>query len=180
MNGDRVVFRHRGMVVAFVLGSAFLLLLSPLAWAQADAGNVVGVAVMSAVLWFVWAVGWGSKVVISEPGVVVVNGFVRHELPWPVFGDFEVDGGLTVARADGSELGVLSYGGSLAGAMNGYRMMTRTRDEMAAACDRFRVAAGTSEGGYRRRITTSWPVLVIYLAVLEGLAVGVDVSHHVF
>lgn len=174
-----MVFRHRGMVVAFVAVSGFVLLLALLIGTEATSGNVVGIAVMSAGLWFFWVVGWGSKVVISREGVMIDNAFTRHVVPWPVFGGFEVDGGLVTVLGDGTRLRVLSFGGSLAGAVTGYRAMGRTCQAMVAACGRLREAAPPGPSRYHRRIITSWPVLVIYLVLLEALAVGVDLSHHV-
>ena len=140
MTGTQVVFRHRAMATGFVIGTGLLLLLIALAWSQPSGGNIVGTAVMAAGLWFIWAAGWWTKVVVSESGVVIDNVFLQHAIPWNVFVDFSLDGGLVARLSDGTRVGVVSFGGSLAGAVTHYRGMSKKRDALMAACHKYRPA----------------------------------------
>jgi hypothetical protein len=80
--GGRAVFRHSAMTTGFVAGTALLLLLMALVWSQPSGGNVVGTAVLAAGMWFIWAAGWWTRVVVSEQGVYVDNVFLQRVIRW--------------------------------------------------------------------------------------------------
>jgi Bacterial PH domain len=178
--GSRAVFRHRAMTIGFAVGTALLCLLIALAWSQPSAGNIVGTAVLAAGLWFIWASGWWTKVVVSENGVEIDNVFFQHVIPWRVFVDFSVDGGLVARLSDGTRVPVVSFGGSLAGAVTQYRGMSKKRDAMMTACRGYRTAGESAPGGggYRRLVRPHWVALLMYVLPLVGIAVAIDASHH--
>lgn len=173
------VFRHRGMVALFAIGTVLLLLLYSLTWTQPNVGNVVGSTVAAVFLWFVWAVGWWTKVVVSADGVMIDNVFVSYMIPWRIFNNFSVDGGLIATLSDGTRLGVVSFGGSLAAALTGYRGMSRTRDAMKAACNRYRTEDHGAWGRYQRRVEAHLLGLAGYLVLLDGITIGIDITRHV-
>lgn len=177
--GRRAVFRHRGMVTVFVVGSVILLLFNALAWSQAIAGNIVGTLVLSVGMWFIWASGWWTKVVVSEHGVCIDNIFFRHIIPWKVFVEFSLDMGLVARLSDESTVGAISFGGSFAGALTQYRGLSKKRDAIMAACDRCRSTGGSASGQYRRLIRPHWVALLAYVFPLVGVAIAIDASRHV-
>jgi hypothetical protein len=177
--GRKTVFRHRAMTTGFVVGTALLLLLTALAWSQPSAGNIVGTAVLAIGLWFIWAAGWWTKVAVSELGVSIDNVFFQHVIPWTAVADFEVDGGLVARLSDETSVGVVSFGGSLAGAITRYRGMSKKRDAIMAACDKSMDARKSASGRYRLLIRPHWVALIAYLLPLVGIAIGIDASRHV-
>jgi len=179
MAGTQVVFRHRAMATGFVIGTCLLLLLIALAWSQPSGGNIVGTAVMAVGLWFIWAAGWWTKVVVSERGVSIDNVFLQHAIPWNVFMDFSLDGGLVARLSDGTRVAVASFGGSLAGEGTRYRGMSKKRDALMAACRKHRPAGESAAGEYRQVIRPHWVALLVYVAPLVGIAIGIDVARHV-
>jgi hypothetical protein len=176
---SRAVFRHRAMVTGFVLGTGLLVLLVALAWSQPSAGNIVGTMVLAVGLWFIWAAGWWTKVVVSERGVYIDNVFFQHVIPWKAFVDFSIDSGLIARLSDGTSVGVVSFGGSLAGAMTQYRGLSKRRDVLAAACEEYRAAGKNTAGRYRQVVKLHWVALLVYVLPLAGIAIGIDASRHV-
>jgi hypothetical protein len=177
--GSRAVFRHRAMTAGFVTGTGFLLLLIALAWSQPSAGNIAGTIVLAVGLWFIWAAGWWTKVVVSERGVYIDNVFFQHVIPWRSFVDFSVDRGIVATLADGTKVGVVSFGGSLAGAMTQYRGLSKRRDALATACEKYRAAGKDTAGRYRQVVKPHWVALLVYVLPLVAIAIGIDASRHV-
>lgn len=176
----KAVFRHRGMMTGLALGTCLLLLLMAVAWSELIPGNIVGTAVLAVGLWFIWAVGWWTKIVVSEHGVEIDNVFVRHVIPWKAFSEFTVDGGLVATLSDGTRVGIVSFGGSLAGALTHYRGLSKKRDALVAACKRFKLpGAELVEPRHRQVIATHWVALLLYVVPLTGIAFGIDLSQHV-
>lgn len=166
------------MTTGFAVGTGLLLLLIALPWSQPTPGNIVATAVLAVGLWFVWAAGWWTKIVVSAHGVSIDNVFFSHVIPWNVFAGFSVDGGLVATMSDGTKVAPVSFGGSLAGAMTQYRGMTRKLDEVMAACSKFRTAAQPAAGSYRQLIRPHWLALLVYVLPLVGIAIGIDASRH--
>lgn len=179
-SGSQAVFRHRAMTTGFVAGTGLLLLLTALFWAQPSADNIGVTAILAATMWFIWAAGWWTKVVVSERGVYIDNVFFQHVIPWRVFAGLSVDGGLVATLSDGTRVPVVSFGGSLAGALTQYRGMTRKRDAIMAASRRYRRAGKSASGQYRRLVRPHWVALVVYEFPLLGIAVAIDAAHGVF
>jgi Bacterial PH domain len=179
-SGSQAVFRHHAMTTGFVAGTCLLLLLIALFWAQPSVNNIGASAILAVTLWFIWASGWWTKVVVSERGVYVDNVFFQNVIPWRVFADFSVDGGLVARLTDGTRVPVVSFGGSLAGAMTEYRGMTKKRDAMMAACREYRTIGKSAPGQYRRLIRPHWIALLAYVLPLVAIAVGIDAANHVF
>jgi hypothetical protein len=132
--GAETVFRHNFMAGLVVVANAILLpifvvlLASPL-----KGGYTIGVAIVGVMMWVIWLLGWWSKVVIGSYGVTVDNVILRHDIPWEELRDIRAEGGLTFKLTDSTDVGSLSYGGSLAGAITGWRGLRRVRDQMLAA-----------------------------------------------
>jgi hypothetical protein len=158
------------MVAAFAVGTAFLLLFVALAWSQATLDSAVGTLVLSVGLWFIWAAGWWTKVVVSDRGVTVDNVFIRHVVSWSALRGFSLDGGLSATLADGTQLGIVSFGGSLAGAVTQYRGLLKAEAALDAACDRYRSAAASPADSYRRLVKPHWIPLLAYVVPLLGIA----------
>jgi hypothetical protein len=171
--------RHRAMVTGFVLGTGLLVLLIALAWSQPSAGNIVGTVVLAVGLWFIWAAGWWTKVVVSERGVYIDNVFLEHVIPWKAFAGFSVDSGLVATLSDGTSVGVVSFGGSLAGAITQYRGLSKRRDVLAAACKKYRAAGKDTAGRHRQVVKPHGVALLVYVIPLVGTAIGIDAARHV-
>jgi hypothetical protein len=120
-----------------------------LAWSQPSAGNIVGTVVLAVGLSCIWAAGWWTKVVVSERGVYIDNVFFQHVIPWKAFVDFAIDSGLVATLSDRTSVGVVSFGGSLAGAVTQYRGLSKRRDVLAEACKKYRAAGKDTAGRYR-------------------------------
>jgi hypothetical protein len=176
----KTVFRH-SLMTGLVIGANLILV--PLAFvglAQPGSGNVIGAVVVSVVLWMIWLMGWWSKVTVTGGGVTVDNVCYRRFIPWDDLADIGYDGGLSFKLTDGTRYGTFGYGGSLAGAINGYRRMRRVRDEMLAARTRLAAdRAGDREPRHqpRGRVVIAWWPVLIYLALFESAAL-IAVTRH--
>jgi hypothetical protein len=180
--GDRAVFRHRIMTTGFAVGSVLLLLGLALIWSQSppNSSNIVGTGVLAVGLWFIWAGGWWTKVVVSGDRVFIDNVFLQHVIPWNVFTEFSVDGGLVASLSDGSRVRPVSFGGSLAGAVTGYSGMSRKRDAIMESCREYRAGGKpVPGGGHCQLIRSHWLALLMYLIPLVAIAVVIDASRHV-
>lgn len=119
-----------------------------------------------------WLLGWHSKVRMDHQGVVVDNLLVRHVIPWGELSGIAVGNGLVFRLRDGRNIGSITYGGSVMGALLGYRYTRNVAARMRAARDE--LLAGSAElpasAGYHQRIGFSpWPPLLI-LIVMEAIA----------
>lgn len=133
-----------------------------------------GAVIVALFAWFFWLIGWHSAVRMDAAGVVVDNLTVRHTIPWSALEAIEVRGGLTFKLRDGTAVGCLMYGGSLAGQLSGYpylrRVAARMRESQAELSSEVPEAL---PGPARARAVwhvSPWPPLLI-LAILELIAV---------
>jgi hypothetical protein len=115
------VFRHSLMAGVVIGANLILVPLAAFGLAQPGSGNVIGAILISAVLWGIWLVGWWSKVTVTRAGVTLDNVCVRRFIPWDDLASIGYQGGLSFTLNDGTRLGTLCYGGSLAGSITGYR-----------------------------------------------------------
>ncbi|HEY7323217.1 MAG TPA: PH domain-containing protein [Streptosporangiaceae bacterium] len=177
---SKTVFRNSLITGSVIGGNLILVPLAIAGLAHPGSGNVIGAVVFSVVLWVIWLMGWWSKVTVTGGGVTVDNVCYRHFIPWDDLADIGYEGGLSFKLKDGAEYGTFGYGGSLAGAINGYRRMQRVRDDMLAARTRLAVdPAGDGEPGHqlRGRVVIAWWPVLIYLALFESAAL-IAVTHH--
>jgi hypothetical protein len=119
-----------------------------------------------------WLLGWHSAVRVDRDGVIVDNLLVQHVIPWGELSEIGVGNGLFFRLRDGRMVGSIMYGGSVMGALLGYRYTRKVAARMRAARDE--LLAGTAElppsDGYVQRIGFSpWPPLVI-VALMEAIA----------
>jgi hypothetical protein len=176
--GAVVVFRH-GLLAGLVIGANVILLpIAAAGLASPGVGNAVGAAVLAGVLWVLWLLGWWSKVVIGPDGVTVDNIVMRHVIPWEQLRDIRAEGGLRFELTDGSSVGSLSYGASLAGAITGWKGMRRVRDQMLAARSGPGVDAPLPHHERRNRIKIAWWPIALYLVPLEAIAIASGLGHH--
>jgi hypothetical protein len=135
--------------------------------------GTLGAAVLfSSFVYVIWLVGWHSAVRLNGQGVIVDNLLARHVIPWSQLTEIGVGNGLMFKLCDGTSVGSVTYGGSVLGALFGYRYTAGVAARMTAA--RAQILSGTAHrpdgGAYRRVIGFSpWPPLVI-LAVMEAIA----------
>jgi hypothetical protein len=123
-------------------------------------------------VYIIWLIGGHSAVRLGRNGIFVDNLLVRHVIPWGELSEIGVQGGLIFRLRDGQRIGSVMYGGSVMGALLGYRYTRGVAERMRAA--RAELLAGAPEplpsADYVRRIAFSpWPPLVI-LAVMEAIA----------
>jgi hypothetical protein len=135
--------------------------------------GTLGAAVLfSSFVYVIWLVGWHSAVRLNGQGVIVDNLLARHVIPWSQLTEIGVGNGLLFKLRDGASVGSVTYGGSVLGALFGYRYTAGVAARMTAA--REQILSGTahrSDGGAYRRVIgfSPWPPLVI-LAVMEAIA----------
>jgi hypothetical protein len=176
--GTETAFRHNLMVGLVVGTNVILVPVAVAALASPSVGNAVGAAVVASVLWVLWLLGWWSKVVIGPDGVTVDNVIVRHVIPWERLRDIRAEGGLTFELTDSTIVGSLSYGGSLAGAITGWRSMRRVREQMLAARSVQAEDAPPPHHERRNRVKIAWWPLAAYLVPLEAIAIISGLAHH--
>ena len=134
-------------------------------------GTFEGAIIMAIGAYVLWLLAT-SAVRIGKDGVIVDNFLLRHIIPWPHLIDIEVDDGLVIRVSDGPNIGSIMYGGSVLGALGGYRLTERACARMNAKRKEILSSGIPPEGNgpYRRVIHLSpWPPLII-LAVFEGIA----------
>ena len=114
-----------------------------------------------------------SQAKVLKP-VVVDNLVVRNTIPWPALRDIQAAGGLTFRLHDGTTVGCLMYGGSLAGALTGYpylrRVAARMRQAQAELSPEVAEPPPGQTASLGRWHVSPWPPLLI-LATLELIAV---------
>jgi hypothetical protein len=133
-----------------------------------------GAVIFSLFAWFFWLIGWHSAVRMDAAGVVVDNLLVRNTIPWPALQDIQVAGGLAFRLRDGTTVGCLMYGGSLAGLLTGYPYLRRVAARMRGTQAELSPAAAEAPPGLVASLgrwhVSPWPPLLI-LATLELTAV---------
>lgn len=171
----RAVFRNRffaglaGVFIVVIVSIGVTVLPRP-----GEHGAFVGGAVPSGVAWLLWVLGWWTKVAVSPDGVVIDNVIVRHVISAAQFDRFVLDYGTWVRAKDGRRFYLFGYGGSLLGAITGYRSQRRVlaRMETAAA-----MIANNADPYARYRICVKipwWPLPAL-LILLEG---AILIGHH--
>jgi hypothetical protein len=100
------------MAVVGVVGSSGAF--AGISLAHPNGSDLFGAVILSLFAWFFWLVGWHSAVRMDAAGVVVNNLFVRHAIPWSALEAIQASGGLRFLLRDGTSVGCLMYGGSLA------------------------------------------------------------------
>jgi hypothetical protein len=181
-----VAFRHGAMVAVFVIANLVFVpfMLSAAVSAHKQPGVMVGIAVVSALLWGIWVASCQSKVVIGPGGITVDSLFLRRFIPWDQFTGINADGGLSFELKDGTEISTISHGGSLLGAVTGYRGLQRVRNQMLAACAKYRSTqpdgGQVARHGHEpvRQVRVAWWPLLAYLGPLEAVAIIADLATH--
>lgn len=166
------------MTTGFAVGTALILLLLALVWSQPTATNIVGAAVLATGLWLGWVAGWWTKVVVCDHGVHIDNLFFQHVIPWSEFVEFSVDNGLVVRLSDGRMVAAVSFGRSLAGAITQYRGITKKRNSMMAACQKYKSAEKPAADRYQQLVRLHWVAFLVYMSPVIGIAIGIDLSGH--
>lgn len=138
-------------------------------------GEFVGGGVLAVVGWVIWTIGISSKVTVSSDGIRVDNFFVSHIVSWKDFNSFVLDSGIFLEKHDGSRVWLIGFGGSLFGALTGYRLMQKRFEILTEAAKRFR----NDQGSYATRDTVrlGLPVLGGWILVLEGAALAGRALH---
>jgi hypothetical protein len=165
--------QFRGSIVAVLLlgGAAALDFLFERQNSSAFIGGIgVGFG-----CWIIWSIGISSKVVINGDGIRVDNFFVSHIISWKDFDSFVLDSGIWLTKRDGSRVFLVGFGGSLFGALTGYRSMRQSLAILQAAGARHRNAAGSFVT--RDTVRLGLPVLGGLILVLEA-AVFVGRTFH--
>ncbi len=131
-----------------------------------------GALIISSLVYFFWLIGWHSKVRIDPSGVMVDNLLIRHVIPWGELSEIGGGNGLFFQLRNGQRIGSIMYGGSVIGALLGYRYTRKVATRMRAA--REDLLAGTSalppSDGYVRRAAFSARPPLLILAVMEAMA----------
>lgn len=131
-------------------------------------GSFFGALIFAAMIYAFWLVGIHSAVRISHSGVIVDNMLVRHVIPWGELGEIRVRYGLEFALRDGRRIGSVMYGGSVIGALLGYRYTRGVAARMTAAGRALEGGPGVAAaaGGTYRRVSgfSAWPPLAILMA----------------
>lgn len=173
--GDRtsaVTFRKPALSVFASVGIAVTVLVMTLMAVKGVRDLFTAAIIVSLFAYLCWLVGWHSAVRLRPDGVVIDNLLVRHEIPWYELSEIGVRNGLVLRLRDGERIGSVMYGGSVIGALLGYRYTQGVAARMSAA--RAQILGGSplrpDGGAYHRGIGFSpWPPLLI-LAVMEAIA----------
>ena len=167
--GKRRVVRGRAMfrlAVGFVVVLGGATLLAFLLQRQ-DSGAYVGGIAVSFGCWLLWSLGISSKVIVSDDGIRVDNFFVSHIVSWHDFDSFVLDSGIWLTKRDGTRVWLIGFGGSLIGALTGYRSMRKGLVTLQEAGNRYRNAAGSA---------VSHDTVRLGLPVLGGLILILEVA----
>lgn len=127
----RVVRRVPEAVISVVGTAVFVVGAGTVANSAAPAhrwsvGLLAVYIVLVFVAWLCWNIGFRSRIVIWSGGLEVINGFVRHWLPWSSIDTAESRYDVVIRLKDGSYVRPLATLGSPAGAMVGSRHGGRT------------------------------------------------------
>jgi hypothetical protein len=155
-----------------LVAAAIVIVFVVVVFANYNDSVFLGSVVISLLAYPLWLLGWHSGVRMDEDGVIVDNLLIRHVIPWQELSDIKVGYGLVFLLRDGRKVGSIMYGGSVIGAILGYRYTSRVADRMRAARQELqaRSAKLPASGEYAQRIGFSpWPPLAL-LASLEALA----------
>lgn len=162
------VVRGRGLFRGTVAGVVLIggaTVLAFLLQRQDNSAYVGGIAV-SFGCWLLWTIGISGKVIISVDGIRVDNFFISHFISWKDFDSFVLDSGIWLTKRDGSRVWLIGFGGSLIGALTGYRSMRKSLVILQEAGNSYRNAAGSTAS--RDRVRLGLPVLGGWILVLEA------------
>jgi hypothetical protein len=169
----QIVFRKGALTVFSLAGSlAVTAIFVVVAFKVPRPGLFGGALIFVGCTYGVWLIGWHSAVRIYPEGVIVDNVLVRHVIPWGELAKIDAQAGLEFRLRDGTVVGSIMYGGSLLGAMLGYRYTRGVAARMQEARKRMQesVPDRSMAVGYRSGFHASpWPPLVI-LAIMEAIA----------
>jgi hypothetical protein len=166
--GKAVVVRGRGQFRGAVAGVVLIggaTALGFMLTRQNNSAYVGGIAV-GAGCWLIWSLGISSKVVISDDGIRVDNFLVSHVVSWEDFNSFVLDSGIWLTKRDGSRVWLIGFGGSLLGALTGYRSFRKRLVILQEAGNRYRNAAGSAAS--RDTVRLGLPVLAGWILALEA------------
>ena len=113
-----------------------------------------------------------SSVRMNRSGMFVTDVLTRHVIPWTELRQIEVAGGMVIELRGGSSIRPAMYGGSLYGAVTGYRRQRKVAARMNATRERFQTSEPTpqSPARYTQKTALSpWPPLLL-LVVMEAIA----------
>lgn len=136
-----------------------------------DHGVMFGAIPLTLCAYVLWLLA-RSSVRLEPDGVVVDNFLIRHVIPWHELAEIAVADGLVIRLRGGRKIGSIMYGGSVAGAILGYRYTRSVCAKMNAKRQEILSSGALRDenGTYRRIINFSpWPPLLMF-AVLEALA----------
>jgi hypothetical protein len=175
--GNATVVRGAAMFRGTVVGLVFLGLLSALGFllTRQNNGVYVGGIAVAIVCWLIWRIGISSKVIISNDGIRVDNFFVSHIVSWKDFDSFVLDSGIWLTKRDESRVFLIGFGGSLYGALTGYKSFRRKLVILQAAGKRYRNSAGSWVS--RDTVRLGLPVLGAWIVGLEAAALLGRVLH---
>uniref|UniRef100_UPI000A9022CA hypothetical protein n=1 Tax=Microtetraspora fusca TaxID=1997 RepID=UPI000A9022CA len=123
---------------------------------------VAGVAAV--LLWIVIMIAWTSNIGVSDRGITATNLLVRHRVPWNVISSIRLDDGMVIHLTDGRKVGSIQFGGSLGGALLGYRSQRKYVERLNEALAESRKAA-SAVGEYRMRVRIPAGPLIMAFAV---------------
>jgi hypothetical protein len=136
-------------------------------------GTFIAAVVFALFVYVMWLVGGHSAVRMGQDGVIVDNLLARHVIPWGELAEIDVGNGLVFRLRGGGHIGSVMFGGSVIGALLGYRYTRSVAERMNAAREEILHQLGprpVTGGGYRRVLGFSpWPPLAI-VAVMEAIA----------
>jgi hypothetical protein len=173
---SRVIVYRKPALVIFAWGGIVTLTVGFTVAAflpRPSTGSFFAAVVSTLLVYCIWLVGWHSAVHMERDEVTVDNLLVRHVIPRSELADIGVGNGLVFRLRDGRRIGSVMFGGSVIGAILGYRYTRRVAARMTAAWDD--MGAGSPERGvvgtsYRRLTGFSpWPPLAIWV-VMESIA----------
>ncbi|WP_433348321.1 hypothetical protein ACQP25_33420 [Microtetraspora malaysiensis] len=123
---------------------------------------VAGVAAV--LLWVMIMIAWASNIEVSDKGVTVTNLLVWHRVPWNVISSIRLDDGMVIRLTDGRKVGSVQFGGSLGGALLGYRSQRKYVERLNEALAESRKAASAA-GEYQMRVRIPAGPLIVAFAV---------------
>jgi len=116
---------------------------------------------------------------MSGDRLIVDNLLARHVIPWDQLAEIGVGNGLEFRLRDGRKIGSVMYGGSVIGALFGYRYTRSVATRMNTARSKIHSQPpqpSAPDDSYRRVVGFSpYPPLVI-LAVMEAIAAIASLS----
>jgi hypothetical protein len=135
--------------------------------------GLFGVAVIfTGLTYLLWLVGWHSAIQLGQSGVVVDNGLTRHEIAWRELSDIGIGYGLTFRLRNGTEVRSVMFGGSVMGAIIGYRYTESIAKKMRQYRKELLVDDSEESAliGYRSGVHIPWLPLLTILVAFEIIA----------